>query len=106
MKITIETLTEFLDELIRETKNIHEGIIRLRKMSVEVNEVTNDISYTITALAVDSDGNGHLLRYHEECGVDVSGNGNATAKMNEGIDLLMESCDTLGIQVRPGEIEL
>ncbi len=106
MKITMETLSEFLGELAREHDNVHDGTIRLRQMNHEVNEVVHEISYTVTALIVDEEGNGHLIRYAEACGDDVSPATNGTNRMTDNADHLTTECDVLGLKVRPGEIEL
>jgi len=106
VKITIESMAELVSELTREVGNIHDGTVRVRKISTPANEIVSEISYVVTALVADEDGSGYLLRFSEDCGSDVSPAADGTDTMAEGLDLLTEECDKIGLRIRPGEIEL
>ena len=106
MKITLESMSELLSELQREHNNVHDGTIRVRQISTEINEVVREISFVVTAVVADQEGNGYLLRYAEDCGNDVSPSNDGSQRREAAIDILTEECDKIGLHIRSGEIEL
>ncbi len=106
MKVTIETLADFLGELEMDAKSIMEGTVRIRQVRDPVNEVVWDVEYVVTAVVSDSSGGGFLIRYREACGQDVVPDTDGSNRMSDDIEIITEKCDQLGLHVRPGEIEL
>lgn len=106
MKITIETLAEFISEIEKEADRIHEKTVRIRQIKDRVNEVVLECGYVATAVVSDGGGGGYLLRYEESCGRDVESQLTGTEKTTDAVDFITDKCDGLGLHVRPGEIEL
>jgi hypothetical protein len=109
MRITCTLLSDFLENI--QAANVYQMIVYVDKTSGFLNDECTSVEVGIRASAVlqYDDGGQALLEVAETCGIDrhtADGGLDGTKMQTEMMNMLYQKCETLGLRVRPGTLDL
>jgi hypothetical protein len=106
MRVEVNTVDEFLEELDLDAERVHEGIVRVRvdRVPEQDEEVSHEVWFRGTALVRGEDGD-YVLEVTARAGHD-RGTFDGTETADEWRNEVKQLCERHNLDLRKGKIEV
>ncbi len=105
MIVHVETLEELFEEL-EHVATIADQVLRCRRETTEINELSQHVGIRVTALVEDEQSGAFVVEFGEVVGRDVGSNDAGSRRYNQLRKLVEEFCERKKLQLRGGRWEL